>query len=134
MIYNFTLLYSSGVEWTGLDWSGLEWSGVDSSPHQYMHLAVFCKESSGVHMDSGGDSKVLLAKDNKFHVRTKHINLRYHFIHEVVEDGKIQVKYVLMDDNISDIFTKPLPRPKFAKFVELLGLRRLDGTKAKHRC
>ena len=25
-----------------------EWSGVDSSPHQYMHLAVFCKESTGV--------------------------------------------------------------------------------------
>ena len=48
MIYNFTLLYSSGV---------------DSSPHQYMHLAVFCKESSGVHMDSGGDSKVLKKVD-----------------------------------------------------------------------
>ena len=47
------------MDWTGLEWSGLEWSGVDSSPHQYMHLAVFCKESSGVHMDSGGDNKVL---------------------------------------------------------------------------
>ena len=38
----------TGVDWTGLEWSGREWSGVDSSPHQYMHLAVFCKESSGV--------------------------------------------------------------------------------------
>ena len=76
----------------------------------------------------------MLTKDNKFHARTKHIDLRYHFIHEAVEDGKIQVKYIPTDDNISDIFTKPLLRPKSTKFMELLGLRRLDNTKAKHRC
>ena len=79
-------------------------------------------------------SRSLLAKDNKFHARTKHINLRYHFICEVVEDGKIQVKYIPMDDNVSNIFTKPLLRPKFTKFVESLGLRRSNSTKAKHRC
>ena len=50
----------------------------------------------------------------------------------MVKDGKIQVKYIPMNDNVSDIFTKPLPRPKFAKFVESLGLRRSNGTKAKH--
>ena len=75
-----------------------------------------------------------LAKDNKFNARMKHINLRYHFIREAVEDGKIQVKYVPMDNNVSNIFTKPLPRPKFAKFVELLGLRRSDDTQTKPRC
>ena len=76
----------------------------------------------------------MLAKDNKFHARTKHIDLRYHFIREAVEDGKTQVKYIPTDDNVSDIFTKPLLRPKFTKFVESLGLRRSDDIKAKHRC
>ena len=76
----------------------------------------------------------MLAKNNKFHTRTKHIDLRHHFICEAVEDGKIQVKYIPMDDNVSDIFTKPLLRPKFTKFMESLGLRRSDGTKAEHRC
>jgi hypothetical protein len=66
---------------------------------------------------------IALAKDNKFHGRTKHIDLRYHFIREAVEDGKINVKYVPTDHNISDIFTKPLPKPKFQHFVKLLGLR-----------
>ena len=75
----------------------------------------------------------MLAKDNKFHARTKHIDLQYHFIHDAVEDDKIQVKYVPTDDNVSNIFTKPLPRPKFTKFVESLGLRRSYSTKAKHR-
>ena len=68
---------------------------------------------------------IALAKDNKFHAWTKHIDLRYHFIHEAVEDGKIVVKYVPTDDNILDVFTKALPKPKFQRMVELLGLRRL---------
>jgi hypothetical protein len=66
---------------------------------------------------------IALAKDNKFHARTKHIDLRYHFIREVVEHGKIKVKYIPTDDNVSNIFTKALPRPKFQQMVKLLGLR-----------
>jgi hypothetical protein len=65
---------------------------------------------------------IALSKDNKFHARTKHIDLRYHFIREAVEDGKIKVKYVPTNDNVSDIFTKALPRPKFQQMAGLLGL------------
>ena len=102
-------------------------------------LRSFMKEIQGgeektLTISCNNQGAIALAKDNKFHARTKHIDLQYHFIHEAVKDGKIQVKYVPMDDNVSDIFNKPLPRPKFTKFVELLGLRRLDDTKAKHRC
>ena len=94
----------------------------------------FKEEEKNCSISHATIKELSLAKDNKFHARTKHIDLRYHFIHEVVKDGKIQVKYIPTDDNVSDIFTKPLPRPKFTKFVELLGLRRSDDTKAKHRC
>ena len=70
---------------------------------------------------------IALAKDNKFHARTKHINLRYHFIHEAVEDKKISLKYIPTDENVANIFTKALPRPKFEEFMEKLGLRTLEG-------
>lgn len=66
---------------------------------------------------------IALAKDNKFHSRTKHVDLRYHFIREAVDEGKITVKYVPMSDNVADVFTKALAKPKFKQFVELLGLR-----------
>ena len=56
---------------------------------------------------------IALAKDNKYHSQMKHINLCYHFIREAVEDGKICVKYIPTVDNVSDIFTKPLLKPKF---------------------
>ena len=60
-----------------------------------------------------------LAKDNKFHSRTKHIDLRYHFIREAVEGKEIKLEYVPTGDNITDIFTKALAQPNF---VEMLGL------------
>ena len=57
---------------------------------------------------------ITFTKDNKFYIYTKHINMHYHFFHEVVKDRKIIVYYIPTGDNISDIFTKPL--------AELLGL------------
>ena len=65
---------------------------------------------------------IALAKDNKFHAHTKHIDMRYHFICEAVEDGKVAVQYILTRDNVSDIFTKPLTKAKFWELAELLGL------------
>ena len=71
-----------------------------------------------------GDNQgaIALAKDNKFHSRTKHIDLRYHFIREAVDEKKIAMKYIPTSDNVADIFTKALVKPKFKEFVELLGL------------
>ena len=66
---------------------------------------------------------IALAKDNKFHARTKHIDMHYHLIREAVEDGKVAVQYIPTGDNVSDIFTKPLAKAKFRELAELLGLR-----------
>ena len=68
---------------------------------------------------------IALAKDNKFHSRTKHIDLHYHFIHEAVEDNKIHVKYIPTSENVADIFMKPLVQPKFEEFAKKLGLKAL---------
>ena len=67
-----------------------------------------------------------MSKGNKFHARTKHIDVRYHFIREAVEDGKLSVIYIPTDDNPADIFTKPLAKAKLRQFVEMLGLRRKE--------
>ena len=65
-----------------------------------------------------------LAKDNKFHAHTKHINLRHHFIREMVKEEKIKVTYIPTDENVADIFTKVLARPKYVAFIKRLGLRK----------
>ena len=50
-------------------------------------------------------------------------SLQYHFVREVVEDNKIKFDYVPTDENVADIFTKALLRPRFMGFVKSLGLR-----------
>jgi hypothetical protein len=54
--------------------------------------------------------------------RTKHIDIRYHFIREAVENSKINMQYIPTNDNIADIFTKPLAKAKFERFTAMLGL------------
>lgn len=45
----------------------------------------------------------------------KHLDLRYHIVREMVQDGKLTVTRVDTHDNIADIFTKPLPKDAFVK-------------------
>jgi hypothetical protein len=54
------------------------------------------------------------------------IDIRYHFIHEVVVDEKIELKYIPGEENIANILTKPLMPKKFKFMAEELGLRRID--------
>ena len=63
---------------------------------------------------------IALSKDNRFHTRTKHIDIHYHFIHECVADDKVAIKYIPTDDNTSDVFTKALLKQKFCNFVLLV--------------
>ena len=65
---------------------------------------------------------IQLSNNNKFHTCTKHIDIRYHFIHEALKNKLLEIKYVPTDKNIADIFTRPLSRPLFKKFREMLGL------------
>lgn len=48
-----------------------------------------------------------------FHARTKHVEVDYHFVREQVSQGKLHVKFISTEDQIADIFTKPLPSQKF---------------------
>ena len=73
-------------------------------------------------LNCNNQGEIALTKNNKFHTCTKHIDMRYHFIHEAVEDGKVTVQYILTGDNVSDIFTKLLTKAKFWELAELLGL------------
>ena len=57
-------------------------------------------------------------------MRTKHIKIYYHFIHERVASHKALLTYVTSKDNIADIMTKAVPPESHNKLKELLGLIR----------
>jgi hypothetical protein len=65
---------------------------------------------------------ITLTQSNKFHPRTKHIDIRFHFIREAVENGQVTLSYCPTNAMVADILTKALPRTKVEKFVDMLGL------------
>jgi hypothetical protein len=54
--------------------------------------------------------------------RTKHIDVRYHYVRDLVEQKRVEIVWVPTDDNIADMFTKNLGHIKFLKFRSKLGL------------
>lgn len=67
-------------------------------------------------------SAIKLVKNPEFHQRTKHIDVRYHFVRDLYEKGIIDVKYVKSEDQYADILTKPLVKQKFELLRSALGL------------
>ena len=57
-----------------------------------------------------------------FHDKWKHIEIKYHYIRDMVQRGAVKLQYVATDEQISNVLTKPLPRVKFEYFRENLGV------------
>ena len=71
---------------------------------------------------SDSQSAIALAKDGHYHARTKHIDIRYHFIRYIIEEGTIKLNYCPTDDMTADTLTKALPSVKAKHFATALGL------------
>ena len=63
-----------------------------------------------------------VSEESAFHDQSKHIDIRYHYIRECITRKDVQVEYVRSQDQIADIFTKPLKFEDFARLRNLLGL------------
>jgi hypothetical protein len=74
-------------------------------------------------------SKVPLLCDNESAIRTKHIDIRHHFLRDHQQKGYIEVFYVSTENQLADIFTKPLDEKTFCRLrseLNVLDSRNLD--------
>ncbi|GKB13238.1 retrovirus-related pol polyprotein from transposon TNT 1-94 [Tanacetum coccineum] len=71
-------------------------------------------------------SAIALCCNNVQHSRAKHIDVRYHFIKEQVENRIVELYFVRTEYQLADIFTKPLPRERFNFLIEKLGMRSMS--------
>jgi hypothetical protein len=79
-------------------------------------------EAQKVKMRIDNQSAIELSKNPVHHERTKHIDLRYHFIRECVEEGKVDIEHVRTSNQLADILTKPLGRAQFTELRHKLGV------------
>lgn len=104
-----------------------EYMALSEAAKEAMYLARFLREIGFVELanvnlfcDNNGARK--LAENPVYHNRTKHIDVRHHFVREVLQCGYLQVNYISTEEMAADILTKGLSKVKHAKCLELLGL------------
>jgi hypothetical protein len=73
-------------------------------------------------------SAIMLSKNPVFHDRSKHIDVRYHYIRECVEEGRVQIESVVTQEQLADILTKPLGRDQFVQLRSRIGLVNVKQT------
>jgi len=73
-----------------------------------------------IKVDNGGC--IDFSKNPVEHKRTKHIDIRYHFVREVITTDKVTLEHCATDDMVADPMTKELGKTKHDKHVEAMGL------------
>ena len=74
-----------------------------------------------VHCDN--QSVIHLSKNQIYHERTKHVDVKLHFMREIIVEGAVFVKKVSTEYNPSDMITKVLPSSKFFYCLDLINLK-----------
>jgi hypothetical protein len=85
-------------------------------------LSDFGQECSHVPLMCHSTSAISVAKIPVLHSRTKHIEVRYHFLRDNVEKGNVDLIHVPTKKQLADILTKPMDQATFARLRGELGV------------
>lgn len=104
-----------------------EYMGLTEAAKENMYIREFLLELGFGNL---ADTRVLndnmgalrLAENQVFHARSKHIDIRHHFIRESIQKKQLKLEHVSTDDMIADMLTKGLSRPKHQRCMKMLGL------------
>jgi hypothetical protein len=89
-------------------------------------LKGLCSELFGVdsciNLFSNSQRAIYLTKDQMFHARTKHIEIKYHYVRDEIEKGKLKVCKISTHNNPTNMLTKPVPLAKIKLCPSLVGI------------
>lgn len=119
-------------QWSGatISWRSKKQSCValSTAEAEYVALSAAVQEALWIRqllsdLTTGGVNQIQMMEDNRsaicmatnprFHGRTKHIDLKYHFVRDHVKKGDVVINYCPTEDMVADILTKSLPAPRF---------------------
>lgn len=108
-----------------------------SAESEYIALSESVKETLWLHelaknmkivtentfeMRCDNQAAIQIVKNPKFSHRTKHIDVKYHFIRDHHESGRLNLKYEPTETNVADLFTKPLGSIRIKTLRNMIGL------------
>ncbi|GKC45008.1 retrovirus-related pol polyprotein from transposon TNT 1-94 [Tanacetum coccineum] len=86
----------------------------------YEKVPIFCDNTSAI----------AISNNPVLHSRTKHIDIRYHFIRDHILKGDIELHFIPTQYQLADIFTKPLKESTFKRLIVELGMLNIDSKPA----
>jgi hypothetical protein len=89
---------------------------------QKLLMGLFGQELETTVIHSDNQSCIKLSENPVFHDRSKHIEIRFHFIRDCVQKGTVKLQYLPTGEQVADIFTKALMKGKFDFFRDKLGV------------
>lgn len=107
-----------------------EYMGLTEAAKEAAYLLRFLAEigmgnqnTVPIYNDNQGAQK--LATNPIFHSRSKHIEIRHHYVRQALKEGKISISYVPTNDMMADVFTKGISAPKHQKCLSKFGMSSL---------
>jgi hypothetical protein len=91
----------------------------------FQRLSVTALADEAVKIYSDSMAALAYTKDPKYHGKTKHIDIRYHYIRDIVARGEVILQHISTSKIIADPLTKAIARDIFQTHVRSLGLRRI---------
>ncbi|KAG2605976.1 hypothetical protein PVAP13_4NG231500 [Panicum virgatum] len=100
---------------------------MSTTKAEYMDIAKalfaeLCGDDFCINLLCDSQSVIYLTKDQMFHERTKHIDIKYHYVSDVVTQGKLKVCKISTHDNPTDMMIKPVFVAKFELCSSLVGI------------
>ena len=120
-------LHGSPIAWSArkqslvtLSTTEAEYIALTAVAREVLHLQVLLEEiygpvSSPIPIYCDNQGAIALASKTRFHARTKHIDIRYHFVRHLIRTRILDLSYCPTEENVADIFTKALSRPRLRK-------------------
>lgn len=111
-----------------------EYASLTEGTKEGIYLLRYLDEL-GVNMNNGiliyndNMGALKLAENHTFHARSKHIDIKHHFIRDAIKEGEINIKYMPTEEMLADVLTKGLCGTKHWKCNEMMGLQALFGTR-----
>lgn len=112
---------------------------LSSTEAEYVALSEACREAvylrellyeltgslSTIRLNCDNQSALKMATNHQCHNRSKHVDVKHHFVRETVKSGKVEVNYLSTNEMPADLLTKGLGTVKHYKFMESLGILKL---------
>ncbi|GJR25125.1 hypothetical protein Tco_0973652 [Tanacetum coccineum] len=111
-------------------------TAVSTAEAEYVSLSAYCAQViwmrtqlldygyrfNKIPMYCDSNSTIAISCNPIQHLRSKHINIRYHFIKECVERGMVKLYFVGTEYQLADLFTKALLKERFEYLVHRIGM------------